>query len=590
MYVLQILLAIFLLQAPEASIEGVVTKVGTGEPIAGATVQLNRERDRAVMQSMPAAAALAPNIAFDFHRTVTTGRDGKFVFEKVSPGSYRLVATRSGGYVPGEYGQRSPTGQGIAFDVTGGQRMTGIQLTLTPAGTISGRVYDLDGAPVGKAQVQALRSVYQNGRRKLTIVQSVETNDRGEYRLFWLAPGQYFVSAKPDNPQVFTGVAADRTTVSATRITEPARFGTHEQASNPIVRKRRLSTGEVIEEVDVPVYYPNTIESQRASPIALEAGSTVSGVDVAVGIGTLRARHIRGMVINGADGQPLGGASVTVVPRTASPDPNLLIPQATTETNGRFDLAGVVPGSYMLVASNPRNSGFVPIEVVDADLQNIAMVAVGGVKLAGRFMIEGRSRNGTDPNVTLLRVDQLVREPQTFGMPSGGPSFNPPPSPDGSFVLEGIGQGTFRVGIRALPPDTYIKSMRMGSVDVLADGLHINGLPENPLEIVIGANAPRVEGSVVNARQEPLANRTVALIPDPPLRHRSDLYKTTTTDRAGRFQIRGIPPADYKLFAWENIEVGAWQDPDFLRSHENRGRAVRLTEAGDEQVQLTVIP
>jgi protocatechuate 3,4-dioxygenase beta subunit len=590
MCVLGIVLAVLLAQAPQGSIEGVVTKLGTGEPIAGATVQLNRERDRSIIQSLPAMVQQDPAIAFSFHRTLTTGQDGKFAFENVVPGTYRLVATRSGGYVPGEYGQRSPTGIGIPFDLTSGQKMTGIRLTLTPSGTISGRVYDRDGAPVGRAQVQALKSVYENGRRKLTIVQSVETNDRGEYRLFWLAPGQYFVSAKPDNPQVFTGQGADRTVVTATRITEPARIGGHEQTSAPIVRKRRSITGEVIEEVYVPVYYPGTTESQRAAPIAVAAGGTVSGVDLSVGAGGLRARHIRGVVINSADGQPLAGASVTVIPRTASPDPNRVVPRATSEPNGMFDIAGVVPGSYVLVASNPRLSGFIPVDVGSADLQNVAIVAMPGVKLAGRFMIEGRSRNGIEPNVTLLRVDQLVRDPQISGIPSGGPSFNPPPSPDGSFVLEGIGQGNFRVGIRALPPEAYIKSMRMGSMDVLSEGLNISGVPENPLEIVIGVNAAGIAGSVVNARQEPVANRTVALIPDPPLRHRTDLYKTMATDSSGRFRMQGLSPGDYKLFAWENVETGAWMDPDFVRVHENRGRPVRLTEAADENVQLTVIP
>jgi protocatechuate 3,4-dioxygenase beta subunit len=588
MFALKMVFALFLAQTPQASIEGVVTKMGTGEPLAGATVQLDRQRDPVVMQNMPEIARQDPSIAFQSHRTVTTGRDGKFVFENVSPGTYRLYAKRSGGYVPGEYGQRSPSSPGIPFDVASGQRMTGVQLMLTPSGSISGRVYDRDGAPVGRAQVQALKMIYQNGRRKLTIVQSGETNDRGEYRLFWLGPGQYFVSAKPDNPQVVSFQGGEQTVVSATRITEPARFGTHEQATNPVVRKRRSNTGEIFEEVYVPVYYPGTTDSQRAAPIALVAGGTVNAVDISVGAGALSARHIRGRVISGADGQPLGGASISVVPR--SEDPSLVIPRATSEPNGTFDVVGVVPGSYLLVASNSRLSGIVPIEVGNADIPNIAVVAAPGVRLSGRFIFEGRSRSGGEPNATLMRVDQLVRDPQMFGLPSPGPSFNPPPAPDGSFVAEGISQGTFRVGIRALPPEAYIKSMRMGNADVLSDGLVINGVPENPLEIVIGLNAAGIEGSVINSRQETLANRTVALIPDPPLRHRIDLYKTAATDGSGRFRIRGLAPGDYKLFAWESVEAGAWHDPEFIRLHENRGRPVRLSEGMDENVQVSVIP
>src|SRR5213078_4613799 len=108
--------------------------------------------------------------------------NGRFILENVTPGKYRLIATYDGGYVPAEYGQRSPTGEGIPFEIAAGQKMTGIQLAMPPTGAISGRVYDRDGEPLGKAQVLALRHVYKNGRRGMTIVQSVESDDRGEYR------------------------------------------------------------------------------------------------------------------------------------------------------------------------------------------------------------------------------------------------------------------------------------------------------------------------------------------------------------------------------------------------------------------------
>src|SRR5207244_885662 len=91
---------------------------------------------------------------------------------------------------------------GIPVVVASGQKITGVRLTMSATGSISGRIYDRDGEPVGRAQVQALRSIYKDGHRVFTIVQSVESNDRGEYRIFWLAPGRYYVSAMPEIPQV----------------------------------------------------------------------------------------------------------------------------------------------------------------------------------------------------------------------------------------------------------------------------------------------------------------------------------------------------------------------------------------------------
>jgi hypothetical protein len=80
------------------------------------------------------------------------------------------------------------------------------------------------------------------------------------------------------------------------------------------------------------------------------------------------------------------------------------------------------------------------------------------------------------------------------------------------------------------------------------------------------------------------------LIPDPRLRHRSELYKNVATDQAGRFHLEDVPPGDYELFAWEDIEPGAWQDPEYLQTYRGRGKSVHIAEGSRESVQLTVIP
>jgi hypothetical protein len=175
-------------------------------------------------------------------------------------------------------------------------------------------------------------------------------------------------------------------------------------------------------------------------------------------------------------------------------------------------------------------------------------------------------------------------------MPPAGPSFTPPAAADGSFVLEGVGPGDFRVNVGNVPPDSYVKSIRLGTADVLNDGLHIYSAPQGVLEVVIGANAGRIAGSVVNSRQEALPNRTAVLVPDVRLRHRTDLYKVVSTDSAGRFLMRGVTPGNYRLFAWENVETGAWLNPDFIRASENGGRSIQISEGSTEDVRLMVIP
>jgi len=208
--------------------------------------------------------------------------------------------------------------------------------------------------------------------------------------------------------------------------------------------------------------------------------------------------------------------------------------------------------------------------------------------VSGRFVIEGRSRNDDGLEMANLRIT-LTRDPNLIGMPPAGPSFSPPPSADGSFVLQDVSPGDLRVSVRALPQDAYIKSIRMGSADVLDGGLHITGTPRDLLEVVIGADAGRLSGTVMNTRQEPLANIKVAVVPGAPDRERSDLYKSTTTDQSGRFRIQGLAAGSYTVFAWEEIEDGAWQDPDVIRAYESRGTSIRIRDGADESVQLTAI-
>jgi hypothetical protein len=567
-----------------AAIAGVVIKTGTREPLAGARIQLDRERGRPGAgeenEPPPAPGAQPP----EFHFTATTGADGRFAIENIPPGEYRLYATRTGGYVPGEYGQRSPTGRGIGLGLRPGEKKTDIQLSLTPTGSISGRIYDRDGEPAGRTTVQALRPYYRDGNRALTIVQSVVANDRGEYRLFWLPPGRYYVTAKPGGEQDGRQV----------RITDPARFVTFEQASAPHVRSRTLATGEVIEETQLAVYYPGATEVSGATPIDLRSGGSADGIDIAVGAGSVRTRHIRGVVTEPAIGQPVVQAQVMAVPRTS--DPSLVIPSDQSRPDGSFDISGVAPGSYFLVASARGRIGIVPLQVGDANVDNVVVATTIGFQVPGRIVVEGQPRNGGAANVSNLRIF-LQRVPDILGMPGSGPEFSPPPAADGSFILQGVPVGDFRVTFGppaaaqffSLPEDMYVKSMRFGNADVLEGGLHVTGSSRDQLEIVIGANAGRINGTVTSARGASLAGITVVAVPEAGERSRGDRFKQVASDESGRFRIQGLAPGSYTLFAFEDIEEGAWHDPEVLRSFGSRGTSVRVADGNDENVTLTVI-
>ena len=72
--------------------------------------------------------------------------------------------------------------------------------------------------------------------------------------------------------------------------------------------------------------------------------------------------------------------------------------------------------------------------------------------------------------------------------------------------------------------------------------------------------------------------------PRPPLQFEIRNWKIET--RAAR----GITPADYKPFGWEEDESGAFHDPKFLQPYEERGEPVQVGEGGQRTVRLKLIP
>ena len=148
-----------------------------------------------------------------------------------------------------------------------------------------------------------------------------------------------------------------------------------------------------------------------------------------------------------------------------------------------------------------------------------------------------------------------------------------------------------RIPMTTLPPalqKAYVKSIRMGNVDVLNGTLHLESKPSAPLDVVIGMNSGALDGQVVTGPQGSVADVSVVLMPD--VRRRTELYRTTTTDTSGRFHFDRVPPGDYKAFAWEEVQEGAWFDPEFMRANENRGLPVRIAEGRTENARIEVGP
>ena len=161
---------------------------------------------------------------------------------------------------------------------------------------------------------------------------------------------------------------------------------------------------------------------------------------------------------------------------------------------------------------------------------------------------------------------------------------------DGSFTLSNVTPSRYQVHIFGIPEDYYIKSVRLGDKDVLESGLDFTAGATGTLEIVVSSNGGQIEGVVLNADEQTVSAARVVLVPDEPRRAQSRFYRDASTDQYGRFTIKGIAPGGYKLFAWEDVEDGAYESPDFLKPFEGLGEPKSIREGSRESAQLKLIP
>ena len=225
------------------SIRGLVIDDATKQPVTGASVILARP------EALTAAVV------------VSTDALGRFAFERVPPGTYRVVAEHDD-YVRGNVSEPIEAGSGGST--------SNPTLTLTPTAVVSGRVSDEHGAPISKISVKAFVGA--------ALVAEARTNDFGEYRLFGLPPGAYILSAtRYPGPSIQSGGLLRTPTPPCPDCRgegAATQSLTGLLASGSFIDPRAL-TGQTYPEV----FYPATTERSAATPIKAGPGARIEGVD-----------------------------------------------------------------------------------------------------------------------------------------------------------------------------------------------------------------------------------------------------------------------------------------------------------------------
>ena len=469
-----------------------------------------------------------------------SGAEGRFGMADIEPGTYYLSASRRG-FIRAQYGARRPGSPGTTLALERGQSIRDLVIRMVPQAVITGRVVDEDGDPVAHAEVQSRRYDRKGGKRQFRWGSGDNTNDLGEYRISGVAPGRYLVSATiPPSPE--TPVA--------------------------------LSAAETVPRVYAQTYYPATIDPANATALEVAAGAQLRGVDVM--LVKTRAVSVKGRVYP-APGRETQGVEIQLRVRNSDGMSQEMSIMADAQSN--FALHRVLPGSYVLSAvwhGKQMLTARQEIEVGEAGVDDVVLTGTPGLELSGRISIEGQSEAPSEARIALVSGEERWGE--------GGEVKD-----DGSFKFPNVAPDQYKVQVFGLPETHFVKAVQFAGRDVLDSGLDLTRNSSGPIEIVVSSNGGQVTGSVADVGEKPVTAALVALVPDGKRRDETRFYKQASTDQQGRFSIKGITPGEYKLFTLEDVEYGAYEDPEFLKPIESKGVPVTIREGSRETLKLKVI-
>jgi hypothetical protein len=99
-----------------------------------------------------------------------------------------------------------------------------------------------------------------------------------------------------------------------------------------------------------------------------------------------------------------------------------------------------------------------------------------------------------------------------------------------------------------------------------------------------------LEGAVYDSADHLYEGAKVVLAPDAARRNLPNQFFLAESGDGGRFTIGGIPPGEYKLFAWPNLEPNAFMDPSFMENYERLGVTVNILPKADMKTSVRLIP
>ncbi len=497
-----------------------------------------------------------PNPAQVDGRDALTDADGAYEIANLPAGTYTIVAIKAN-YVRTAWGEQRPEGPGKRIELADGQRLDHINIRLQRTGAITGRIVDEFGDPMTDVGVQAMRYQYVQGQRRLMPSgRGGSTNDIGEFRIYGLTPGQYYVAATLRN---FAAANSD----------------TNDRAGY------------------APTFYPGTGNPAEAQRMAIAPGQTITGVNLS--LLPIQTAKVSGTVVD-VDGRPAANGFVNVTAKSAMTFMNLGVP---LRNEGQFTVNGVPPGEYIVRAmgqgGNIAEGAVAEVTVSGSDVTGLQLVMAKPSTIRGRIAFVQPADGAEPPKPTLLDLG-AVRE-----WALGQPVRNPAKIKDNGTFEISLMAG--RVQLRVAPagntaPGTNgpapwrLNRVLYNGIDIGDAGIDVP--PNATLDDVVVEltnHSADATGAVTDGDGHAVRDAVVIVFAQDQLRWTVQ-GRWLAVSRPGiddQYHVR-LLPGDYYAIAIADVEPNAWTDPDFLSLAREHATKFSITDGETKRLDLPLSP
>lgn len=561
-----------------------------GQPITNATVLLSSLNSPAPARPVPAAS------------------DGTFVFAGLGPGIYTLTATAPS-YVPFKLDSRSTPPE---YHHVGDS----VKITMVKGGVISGTVTDASGEPVVAVRVRAAMVRDARGETAAGVL-PVErlTDDRGVFRLYGLAPGTYVVSAGGrDSGGTGVGVA-----VGGGGFRGGGRGGGFGGGFGGAGGGGFGGPATAVYDRDAPTFAPAS-SRDTATEFVVSEGVEVSGADIKYR--GERGHSVGGVVKSAAASKGAYAFSVVTLARAHHEGE---VVSTTTTRGAAFAFYGVADGEYELTAQTALGSEGAavsrPLRVVvsGANVSGLIVNTNPLASLAGRVTLEETSapecKDKHRPRFEEILVSARRDDADNSKEPSPPPQFSiasAAPGRDGSFLLDRLGPGRYRLDAGSFAKYWYVRSITLPppapaavapgrgrpaappptrAFDAAREGVALKfGTRVRDLTITLAEGAASLRGRVaVGEGEKPPAGLFVYLVPAEKDQGENVLrfFAAPVADDGG-FALINLAPGLYRALARAPIDA---QEQSKLRTAEGReARASLRREAEGAKTSVELKP